>query len=502
MSDMNATPKTSNQQERPHSKFIPNTYATPTAYVDDYLALLTGSEWKVLTYAIRRIMGFNKTSDAISLSQFTNGITNRDGEVLDHGTGLCKKSVMDALDKLVEFNLLILVKPGGKQQAAEYALQLDATLVKNDLVLARHKEWNTRDQQRTEKARGVVSPTNLQAISTPDNMLSNDNKLSEQLIADQQSANELTVKQQQLTHSDGTEKTKDRNSIPPSQETPKAILHDQDTQHDVIPPTPPPAPVCATGHTWVLESPGKLFCKQCNAHTTFALPFDEAKAKKADITDDFQKILDTEPDNLMARLYRDSGDLPMGVDKSRLRTADKAKPVHKDTASNPLPTKDPIPEPAAKVERPKPVKQSKVNPIFNWVARDIFKVPADDVAGSAGRIGKVAGLIVNCEKKRLNLDKQPLPPEMNRALAEKLAHPVSGFVAFYQEENPNASLPLDADKFGVWYDKWRVKLNGQPLVRTRIPPDPNCPRCHGTGDIVQIDEENHERKGFCPCQWR
>ena len=42
------------------SDFIPNSYQTPNAYIDKYLHLLTGEEWKVLSYAIRRILGFQK----------------------------------------------------------------------------------------------------------------------------------------------------------------------------------------------------------------------------------------------------------------------------------------------------------------------------------------------------------------------------------------------------------------------------------------------------------
>ena len=61
----------------------PTTTQTPDALFDYWLTRLTGSELRVLLYAIRRTFGFGKDSDAISLNQFLRGITTQDGRVLD-----------------------------------------------------------------------------------------------------------------------------------------------------------------------------------------------------------------------------------------------------------------------------------------------------------------------------------------------------------------------------------------------------------------------------------
>ena len=69
------------------SNFIPNSFQTPNAYVDQFMHLLSGPEYKVLCYLVRRIFGFQKRQDRVSMRQITSGIRNREGDFLDHGTG-------------------------------------------------------------------------------------------------------------------------------------------------------------------------------------------------------------------------------------------------------------------------------------------------------------------------------------------------------------------------------------------------------------------------------
>ena len=69
-------------------KDFSNTTPVPDTVFDELLSELTGNELKVLLYIIRRTYGFGKTSDAISLSQFREGITTREGKILDKGCGI------------------------------------------------------------------------------------------------------------------------------------------------------------------------------------------------------------------------------------------------------------------------------------------------------------------------------------------------------------------------------------------------------------------------------
>lgn len=65
----------------------------PNAVTDILMPELSEAELKVLLYIIRRTFGFGKNADAISLNQMIDGITTRDGRVLDRGTGLSRSSV-------------------------------------------------------------------------------------------------------------------------------------------------------------------------------------------------------------------------------------------------------------------------------------------------------------------------------------------------------------------------------------------------------------------------
>ena len=78
----------------------PNTTQVPDAFFDVVAPQLSEAELRVVLYIIRRTFGFKKDSDTISLRQMVEGITTRDGRVLDRGTGLKKSAVANALNGL------------------------------------------------------------------------------------------------------------------------------------------------------------------------------------------------------------------------------------------------------------------------------------------------------------------------------------------------------------------------------------------------------------------
>lgn len=139
------------------SEFIPNSYQTPNAYVDQYMHLLTPEEWKTLCYAVRRILGFNKRQDRISLGQFMNGLVSN-GKQLDYGTGLCESAQREALKGLKKYKLLVEVAPNDPQlnQGPLYELQIDSKKVEQAKLVGR---WETKQKQnslRTKKARATA----------------------------------------------------------------------------------------------------------------------------------------------------------------------------------------------------------------------------------------------------------------------------------------------------------------------------------------------------------
>jgi Bacteriophage replication protein O len=79
----------------------------PDALLDHVMANLTGAEFKVLAYIVRRTYGFKKQCDSISLDQICNGVKRIDGRVLDGGTGLSKKTAIAALKGLEDKGVIV-----------------------------------------------------------------------------------------------------------------------------------------------------------------------------------------------------------------------------------------------------------------------------------------------------------------------------------------------------------------------------------------------------------
>jgi phage replication O-like protein O len=108
---------------------FPNTTQIPNDVFDTLMPSLSGGELKVLLYICRRTFGFQKEYDRISLSQIAHGITTKTGKVLDHGTGLCKRQVINALKALEKKNIIIItrsVDETGLNAVNTYSLNITA----------------------------------------------------------------------------------------------------------------------------------------------------------------------------------------------------------------------------------------------------------------------------------------------------------------------------------------------------------------------------------------
>jgi phage replication O-like protein O len=88
----------------------PNTTQIPNEVFDSLMPHLSGGELKVLLYICRRTFGFRKDSDSISLTQIAHGITTKAGRVLDQGTGLSKRHVINALKALEKRNIITVTR--------------------------------------------------------------------------------------------------------------------------------------------------------------------------------------------------------------------------------------------------------------------------------------------------------------------------------------------------------------------------------------------------------
>jgi hypothetical protein len=81
----------------------------------------------VVLYIIRRTFGFKRQTDTIAISQLLHGITKKNGEVLDKGTGLSKPTLLQAIRSLTEKNIIIPARQfdeRGGFMATEYRLNI------------------------------------------------------------------------------------------------------------------------------------------------------------------------------------------------------------------------------------------------------------------------------------------------------------------------------------------------------------------------------------------
>ena len=92
-------------------------YFTYPTELEGWWHELTGAEQKVLTFVLRNTLGFQKTSDFISISQFVNGIGSK-----NKGTGVSRAQVPRALKSLEEKGYITL--QGRKFRTTEICLVL------------------------------------------------------------------------------------------------------------------------------------------------------------------------------------------------------------------------------------------------------------------------------------------------------------------------------------------------------------------------------------------
>jgi len=81
--------------------------------INGYVRTLTGGEFKVLWYIIRHTYGWQKTEDAIDLTQFEEGIRKKNGDMVDGGTGLSRKTIIRSIQGLERKGFIIAKRTKG-----------------------------------------------------------------------------------------------------------------------------------------------------------------------------------------------------------------------------------------------------------------------------------------------------------------------------------------------------------------------------------------------------
>lgn len=82
--------------------------------INGYVHIVSSGEFKVLWYILRHTFGWQKTTDKLARSQISKGITKRNGEILDSGTGLSVRQVERHLKTLEEKKFIRILRTQGK----------------------------------------------------------------------------------------------------------------------------------------------------------------------------------------------------------------------------------------------------------------------------------------------------------------------------------------------------------------------------------------------------
>jgi len=124
--------------------YIPNSFQTSNVLVDEILPLLTPSEWIVLSFATRQILGWHdrihERQAPISLSRF-------------EACGLHRETILTALAGLEQFGLLCKVgTPDHRGQVWKLSYDMGVNL---EGLKARQERKVRIAQKRTTSARSV-----------------------------------------------------------------------------------------------------------------------------------------------------------------------------------------------------------------------------------------------------------------------------------------------------------------------------------------------------------
>ena len=127
----------------------------PDIVFDELAHRLSGAEYKVLMYILRRTFGFKREADSISLRQMSEGIVKYDGERLDFGAGVrSKATLVKAVKRLEELGVIVAERNSSPEKGDEAT-----TYIPNMGGTSRVQKLNTQEtvKQKTEQQHVVVA---------------------------------------------------------------------------------------------------------------------------------------------------------------------------------------------------------------------------------------------------------------------------------------------------------------------------------------------------------
>src|SRR5690606_1080630 len=132
------------------SSFIPNSFQLPNALIDDgVMAEMKGAALAIYILIVRKTRGWQKETDAISISQFMKF------------TGYGKDAVISGAEKLVSLGLVSRISR--ERQPTLYTL---SDLAEREIASLSEKP-NTNNQDLSENTTGVVGKTDKSLSEKP-----------------------------------------------------------------------------------------------------------------------------------------------------------------------------------------------------------------------------------------------------------------------------------------------------------------------------------------------
>lgn len=129
--------------------FIPNSFQTPNLFIDRVMPLLELSEFAVLMFAARHILGWDDVQDRCAHLSLTAFETGHRGQA---GCGLSRPVIQKALETLETFGLLERVGKPSSRKGQAWKLALDEEAVQWDQMQTRRDEKQAKNQKRTRSA--------------------------------------------------------------------------------------------------------------------------------------------------------------------------------------------------------------------------------------------------------------------------------------------------------------------------------------------------------------
>lgn len=108
----------------------------------------------------------------------------------------------------------------------------------------------------------------------------------------------------------------------------------------------------------------------------------------------------------------------------------------------------------------------------------------------SGRIAKISSWL-----RDLYQWNEPTKTVLPSEKVQEIKRDCQQFCKWYAVQYKNAARPKDIEKFAVNYMDW-IKEKTPEL----LPPDPDCPKCHGLGYWIDKSEVNNHKSIDCECR--